>query len=197
MRWLAWGCNQRQSLAVDLSTPRLPIRPLFFLPVYLGTVSVPATSMTLALSTDAYVFIAVLVGAFGLQLIWTWQALAFAAAHALPRSESIIHRLKGPARVFAILAIPCLIASTAYTVLIKPDLLPEQIPRWEAFAALPFLAFVLSFGGLIFLAARTICEAEGRRPRFGGAFTITFFELLYPVIGIFFIYPRLKKLGHR
>jgi hypothetical protein len=169
---------------------KLPLRPVLFIPAYflaLATVMIPA----LLGQTFTMVWMAVAVSlALILQLWWTYRAAAFATQiTGEPGSRTIIKYL---------LLVICIgaVYAAIFPSFVKPHLVGTPFEAYLGVES-PVMGLVvcLVFLAIFWIAARAVCEAEGKGKVPAHSVVGTFLLFFYIVIGAPFIYGRLKRLG--
>lgn len=176
--------------------PRLPPRPIFFIPFYL-LLSIVAVYPKIAGATFApYCAIIGTCGVVLLHLFWVFQAIAFVAGLSIPsRKISDQRRLVKPLSIIGV----CVVYAATFDLFLKPHLFAgtpvEEILRVVFVIAVIFAA--IAFFAIFWIAARTICEAEEDRKVTAYNIVGTFLLVVYIVIGAPFIYARLQRLSEK
>jgi Na+/H+ antiporter NhaD/arsenite permease-like protein len=172
---------------------KLPLRPALFISAYFLSMAIAIVPALLGQRFTMYwVAVAVLL-ALILQLWWTYRAVAAASRLTDERGR---HSPRTTVKYLLFLIGIGAVYVAIFPYYVKPRLAGTPLELYLGVdSPVLGLAGCFLFLAVFWIAARAVCEAEEKRKMPAHNVVGTFLLFFYLVIGVPFIYGRLKRLG--
>jgi len=174
---------------------RLPPRPSLFILAYISSFSVILIPGLLGSNVRINLVPFAVSLALGLQLWWTHQAITFVWKITRDHETGTLRAIAG--YIFLMIGF-CAVYVAVYPSYVESRLTGTILESYLGVTSpILGLAVVLLFVAIFWIAAHVICEAEGREKLPAHSVVGTFLLFFYLVVGVPWIYGRLKRLAGR
>lgn len=177
-----------------MSIPKLPLKPVYFIILYLLFATGPALYGFLGDNVVVFVLgVLFVAGAFGIQALWVYQS-AVISDFSISRStkSSVLPVYARRVRNLIFSGAMSIIFAVLTSLLRNAGTFFETISRIAPPALM--LVSVILFLGSLWIAAQAICQGEAETKAPSHSVVGTFLLFVYLLIGAPFIYSRLKRL---